>query len=120
MDLTAEINHIVTRIEVLTGKNRSDISEELGYGQNYISTSLGRGGTLKLLEKLKIKYGHLLQPEKPAPATDQHEQALLKALLNDYIKLKSRITNQSVQDIAEEIDQNKTLILRDLMRDSDL
>lgn len=103
------------QIEVATGMNQGDISKDMGYAANYLSTAMGRGGNAKLLEKIKQKYAFVFN-EKKVPAVDHYEQALLKALVTDYIKLKSQLTKKSVDDIADELDQNTKLILRELKK----
>lgn len=95
--------------------NQGDISKDMGYAANYLSTAMGRGGNKKLLEKIKQKYAFVINENK-VPAVDHYEQALLKALVTDYIKLKSQLTKKSVDDIADELDQNTKLILRELKK----
>lgn len=117
MDYAKAIEEAVTRVELATGKNQGEISVDLGYAANYISLAIGRGGTKKLLDKIHAKYAEYLQPfSAPPPAVDQYEQALIKALVTDYIKLKASITKKSVDEIADELDQNTKLILRDMKK----
>lgn len=94
--------------------NQGDISKDMGYTASYLSTALGRGGNKKLVEKIKQKYASVLSEKINITKPDHTDQALLKALLQDYIKLKAQITKRSVTDIAEELDQNTKLILRDM------
>ena len=117
MDYAKVIEEAVTRIELATGMNQGEISKDLGYAANYISLAIGRGGTKKLIDKLQAKYPDILGLQiAPPPAIDQYEQALLKAVVTDYIKLKAQITKRSVDEIAEELDQNTKLILRDIKK----
>lgn len=114
VDYAKEIESIVTRIEVATGKTRGIIAEELGYTATYITTAISRGGNKKLLEKINAKYADVLN-DTPAPTKiDQYEIALLKAFLADYIKFKASVTKMSVEDIAAEIDQNTRIALMNI------
>lgn len=106
----------MAKIELATGKNQGTISKELGYADNYISISIGRGGTKKLLDKLQLMYADVLHETPAPPAIDAYEQALLKALVTEFIKLKHQVTKKPVDEIADELDQNTKLILRDLKK----
>lgn len=114
MSYKREIEDLLLLVEVATGMNQGAISKDMGYGASYLSTAIGRGGNKKLLEKIKQKYSNVLSEKIDIKKPDHTDQALLKALLQDYIKLKSQITKRSVTDIAEELEQNTKLILRDL------
>jgi len=113
-DYKKEIESLLIQIEVATGMNQGEISRHMGYASNYLSTAMGRGGNKKLIEKIKQKYAAVLDGIKILSKPDKYEQALLKTLLTDYIKFKSQMTNKSVEDIADEIDENTKLTLRDL------
>lgn len=102
-------------IEIGTGMNQGEISKDMGYAANYLSTAIGRGGNKKLLERLKQKYAFVFNKEKVEPI-NHTEQALLKALVTDYIKLKAQLTKRSIDDVADELEQNTKLILRDLKK----
>lgn len=115
VDYAKEIENLILEIEIATGMNQGEISKDMGYASNYISTAIGRGGNKKLLEKIKQKYSSILNTEKVQPV-DQYEQALLKALMTDYIKLKAQLTKKSVTEIADELDQNTKLILREMKK----
>lgn len=104
------------QIQVVTGMNQGDVAVELGYTPTYLSTALGRGGNKKLLEKIKHKYASILSEQIRPSDPDLTDQALLKALLTDYIKLKAQLTKRSVTEVADELDQNTKLILRDLKK----
>lgn len=116
MDYKSEIEAAVTKIEVATGKSRGDIAEELGYTPTYISTAISRGGNKKLLDKIKEKYSNVFAESKSISEPDLTDQALLKALLTDYIKLKAQITKRSVTEVADELEENTMLILRELKK----
>lgn len=94
--------------------NQGDVARDMGYTQTYLSTAIGRGGNKKLLEKIKQKYVSVLNENNHPSKPDLMDQAVLKALLTDYIKLKAQVTKRSVTDVADELDQNTKLILRDL------
>lgn len=115
MDYAKEIEQLLLEIEIATGMNQGEISKDLGYAANYLSTAIGRGGNKKLLEKIKQKYAFAFNEKKVTPV-DQYEQAMLKALITDYIKLKAQLTKRSIDEIADELDQNTKLILRDLKK----
>lgn len=114
MSYKREIEELLLLVEVATGMKQGEISKDMGYGASYLSTAIGRGGNKKLLEKIKQKYESVLSKKLDIKKPDHTDQALLKALLQDYIKLKAQITKRSINDIAEELEQNTKLILREL------
>lgn len=114
MDYKKDIETALLQIQVATGMNQGDVARDLGYTQTYLSTAIGRGGNKKLLEKIKHKYASILSEKIIPQAPDLTDQAILKALLTDYIKLKAQLTKRSVTEVADELDQNTKLILRDL------
>jgi hypothetical protein len=114
VDYKSEIETLLLSIELATGMNQGEISKDMGYAANYLSTAMGRGGNKKLVEKIKQKYASVLNQKINISKPDHTDQAVLKALLTDYIKLKAQLTKRSVTDIAEELDQNTKLFLRDL------
>lgn len=115
VDYAKQIEEAVVKVCVATGKTRAELAQEMGYTPTYISSAINRGGNKKLLDTIKQKYAFVFN-EKKVPAVDHYEQALLKALVTDYIKLKSQLTKKSVDDIADELDQNTKLILRELKK----
>ena len=116
MDYKKEIETALVQIQLATGMNQGDVARDMGYTQTYLSTAIGRGGNKKLLEKIKQKYALILSENKAPQPPDLTDQAVLKALLTDYIKLKAQLTKRSVTEVADELDQNTKLILRDLKR----
>ena len=116
MNYSKEIEELLLTIQVATGMNQGEISKDMGYAANYLSTAIGRGGNKKLVEKIKQKYDLILSGNKAPQPPDLTDQAVLKALLTDYIKLKAQLTKRSVTEVADELDQNTKLILRDLKR----
>jgi hypothetical protein len=113
-----DIENLLVTIEIATGMNQGEISKDMGYAANYLSTAIGRGGNKKLLEKIKQKYASILSENKKPSEPDLADQAVLKALLTDYIKLKAQLTKRSVNEVADELDQNTKLILRELKKGS--
>lgn len=116
MDYAKAIDAAVTKVSVATGMTRAEIAVDLGYTPTYISGAINRGGNKKLLDAIQTKYAAILQENTAPTAIDQYEQALLKAMVTDYIKLKAQITKRSVDEIADELDQNTKLILRDMKK----
>ena len=112
-DYKKEIEAAVLLIELNTRKTRAEIARELGYSDTYISTALNRGGTKKLLDRIKHKYDYVFSG-KTIPSPGNADQALLKALMEDYIRLKSQVTGQSVDEISDELEKNTKIILRGL------
>lgn len=116
-DYAKLIDEAVKKVCVATGMTRAEMAKDMGYTPTYLSAAINRGGNKMLLDKINAKYAEYLQPfSAPPPAVDQYEQALIKALVTDYIKLKAQITKKSVDEIADELDQNTKLILRDLKK----
>lgn len=107
------IEEAVTKIMGSTGKTQADIATELGYGKTYISVVKGREGNKKFYDMLVNKYQNILLGNS-IPPPGNADQALLKALLEDYIRLKAQVTGKSVDDISDEIEQNTKIILRGL------
>lgn len=113
-DYAKLIDQAVTKICVATGKTRQEIAVELGYTPTYISGVINRGGNKKFYDTLLLTYAEYLNALPIPDAVNEYEQALLKTLLEDYIKLKAKVTNRSVEDIAEELDKNTELTLRSI------
>ncbi len=123
-DYRKDIENLLFDIKVKTGLKDKDIAKRLNYNPSYFSRIISEGGNETMYKKLKIlsedginnsatdKQNKQHKIERP----DQFEQALLKTLLTDYIKLKSQLTKRSVEDIAEELDQNTKLTLRELKK----
>lgn len=107
------IEEAVTKIMLATGKTQADIATELGYGKTYISVVKGREGNKKFYDMLVNKYQYVFSG-KTIPAPGNEDQALLKALMEDYIRLKSQVTGKSVDEISDELEKNTKIILRGL------
>lgn len=117
VDYAKQIDDAVTKVSVAKGINRGQIAQDLGYTPTYISSAIKRGGNKKLLDKIKEKYSDVFAT-KSEPVSiskpDHYDQAVLKALIQDYLKLKAQVTKKSIDELADELDQNTRLILRDL------
>jgi len=116
------VQDMLMHIKLKTGMNNEGIAKKMRYNSSYLSRIINEGVTDVFYKKLNSIFEKELQDFKTMQVNfaqqiqkpDKYEQALLKTLLTDYIKFKSQMTNKSVEDIADEIDQNTKLTLRDL------
>ena len=113
-----KVKDMILSIQVSTGMNNEGIAKMMGYNRSYISRILKEGVPDSFIKRFEIVFADELAKNRANKVAkpDLTDQALLKALLNDYIKLKALITKMKVEDIADELEQSTKLILRDMMK----
>lgn len=114
MDYSKLIKEMVALIRAETGMTQEEIGQELGKADNYISTVINRGGNEKAYQLIRAKYADLLA--KHLPGEDLHVFALLRALLEDYVLLKSEMKNRPPVEIRQELERRAMLVLEDLKK----
>lgn len=114
----AAFKDMLVHVKLKTGVNNDVIAKKLKYSTSYLSKVLTEGVPEVLIKKFEKVFEEELRDFRGIKFTkpDHTDQAILKALLTDYIKLKAQITKRKVEDVAEELEQNTKLILRDLNR----
>jgi uncharacterized protein with von Willebrand factor type A (vWA) domain len=104
-----EIEKILETLDA-KGIKRGKIEKDLGYSENYIDQVLSKGGNRKILKKLKT---YLDEKQYAMPKDGLAEdRAVIKTLIYEVAKLKSKIYGIKFEDAVEELRQNsKTSLL---------
>lgn len=114
------LKDMLMHVKLKTSEKNSSIAGKLNCSSGYLSKMLTEGVPEVFLNKFTAVFADQLadfgKNKYKISKPDLTDQALLKALLNDYIKLKAMITKMKVEDIADELDQSTKLILRDMMK----
>lgn len=109
MDLKETIEDVLKSLKE-KDYSRGKIEKELGLGENSIDQNLSRGGTKKMLSRLKLLDNQVLQNATPS------RDDLLTTLVQELVTLSrttNRILNQQTQDLADKIkkiDSNLSLV----------
>jgi hypothetical protein len=113
-------------LNYIKAKNRvkgKEVAKKIGYeNESSFSRALAEEGETNVYQRLKAaypkEYAEYLKAtgERPAPAPQmgKEDRAMLLALLNDYLKLKSELKKRPIDDLIDEFDRDTKLLLRGL------
>lgn len=98
--------------------NQEDLAEMVGLNRTVFSR-YKKQRPEELLSRLQEYFPAEVKDYKTAmgavPDKDiKFEQATLKALITDYLKLKAQLTKRPIEEIIEDFDRDTKLIYRDL------
>lgn len=94
------------------GIDRRRIETDLDLSENYIDQALSRGGNKKLYNRIK-------QYSESQNVIDNYtleDRAMVKVLVKEMLKLKSKVTGVPEDVWKEEFDRDTTLTLNDLRK----
>lgn len=124
MKLTEEYNRLVKSVKdsvkAKGGKiTNEQLAKKVGLTRTYFSSLLGGSEAVKEkhIEDFKAHFRDELRGiEKPAPAGDKlnRERALIKVLLHEVARLKSKDEKIPFAQALEELKQSTNLVLDDL------
>lgn len=114
MDFKEEIKNVLKQLKIF-GYSRRAIERELKYSDQAIDQALSRGGNEAMLNALN----EFLESVKLKSVTSEHEvaqTATLQMLFNELAKLKAKVTGQKFEEVVDEMEQNITLLMKDILK----
>lgn len=92
--------------------DRRRVELDLGLSENYLDQALSRGGNKKLYNRIK-QYS---ESQNIVDDYSLEDRAVVKVLVKELLKLKSKVTGVSEDVWKEEFDRDTTLTLNDLRK----
>lgn len=111
MEVRDEIEKLLIELKN-KGIDRRKVERDLGLSVNYLDQSLSRGGNRSIYRRIK----QYIEAQNIADNYTLEDRAVVKALVKELLKLKSKITGIPEDVWKEEFDRDTTLILNDLRK----
>lgn len=111
MDYKKEIEKLLNDLKS-KGIDREKVEKDIGMSKNYIDQALSRGGNKSFFMKIQAYF----KTQNFDEGTDLTDQASMKVVIANMIKLQSKVFGRTIEDCSEEFERDTTLALNDLKK----